>query len=258
VRAIPHPDREADAPWGHLAPRTRGAVAAHVVAVVVGGLALERSLGMPGQHLATAWTLGVFAWLAWLGGAAERRALIACTVLAGIGEAVLALGWGLYDYRFGNLPAYVPPGHALLMALGLVVRPLVTARVIRGIAVAAAAWGAWGVVAGHDVLGAALTLGFLAAVRWGGARDLYAAMFVLALAMELYGTAVGGWTWRGVVPGLGWAAANPPLGAGAFYCLLDLLVLAIAAPAVGRRAAIAAVRAEVPMPGVAPLADEAA
>jgi hypothetical protein len=51
-------------------------------------------------------------------------------------------------------------------------------------------------------------------------------MFTLALAMELYGTALGNWTWRPVVPGLGIGAANPPFAAGAFYALLDLLVLA--------------------------------
>ena len=54
---------------------------------------------------------------------------------------------------------------------------------------------------------------------------LYATMFVLALAMELYGTALGNWTWVPTTPGLGITAANPPFSAGALYCLLDLLVL---------------------------------
>jgi hypothetical protein len=54
---------------------------------------------------------------------------------------------------------------------------------------------------------------------------LYATMFVIALAMELYGTALGNWTWRSITPGLGITAANPPFSAGALYCLLDLLVL---------------------------------
>ena len=50
-------------------------------------------------------------------------------------------------------------------------------------------------------------------------------MFVLALMMELYGTALGNWVWAAEAPGLGLTAANPPFSAGAFYCLLDLLVL---------------------------------
>jgi hypothetical protein len=49
-------------------------------------------------------------------------------------------------------------------------------------------------------------------------------MFLLALAMEFYGTALGNWAWRDQVPGLPLDAANPPLAAGAVYCLLDWLV----------------------------------
>jgi hypothetical protein len=44
--------------------------------------------------------------------------------------------------------------------------------------------------------------------------------------MELYGTALGNWSWRTIAPGTSLTAANPPFSAGAFYCLLDFLVLA--------------------------------
>ena len=54
-------------------------------------------------------------------------------------------------------------------------------------------------------------------------------MFVLALAMEIYGTWLGNWTWARDVPWLGLTAVNPPLAAGAFYCVLDLLVVATVA-----------------------------
>jgi hypothetical protein len=57
------------------------------------------------------------------------------------------------------------------------------------------------------------------------ARRLYATMFVLSLAMELYGTWMGNWAWSATVPWLGLAADNPPIAAGAFYCVLDLLVV---------------------------------
>ena len=50
-------------------------------------------------------------------------------------------------------------------------------------------------------------------------------MFVLSLAMELYGTWLGNWTWSAQVPWLGLTADNPPIAAGAFYCVLDLLVV---------------------------------
>jgi hypothetical protein len=45
--------------------------------------------------------------------------------------------------------------------------------------------------------------------------------------MELYGTWLGNWRWGGDVPWLGLATTNPPLAAGAFYCVLDLMVVSI-------------------------------
>lgn len=223
--AIPDPSAEPDL-WAHLPARERGLVAMQVVAVIVGGLALDRGLGWTGQHLATLWTVAVFAWLLRLGRRPERRALLVCTALAGAGEAVLSLGWGVYDYQFGNLPLFVPPGHALLMTLGLLVRPLVTPRHVAAVAAGAAVWAIVVLFRDTDAFGTILAGLFLACVASSRGRDLYAAMLLLALAMELYGTALGNWTWRPIVPGTGWTAANPPFAAGAFYALLDLLVLA--------------------------------
>ncbi len=64
----------------------------------------------------------------------------------------------------------------------------------------------------------------LLALRYGPAPRLYATMFLLALAMELYGTWLGNWAWRAEIPWLGWVTLNPPFAAGAFYCTLDWLV----------------------------------
>lgn len=229
-----------DAPWRHLPDALRGRAAAHVVAVIAGGLALDTWLGLPGQHLATAWTVGVFGWLFALGRRAERTALVACLLVAGTGEALLALEWGLYDYRRGDLPWFVPPGHALLMTLGLLVAPRVSPRAVRAILFAGAAWAAVALARGTDALGATLFLLAIAcaAVSPEG-RPLYAVMLVLALGMEVYGTALGAWTWRPLAPGTALTAANPPFAAGALYALLDLLVLILAAgpaPAAARPA----------------------
>ena len=47
-----------------------------------------------------------------------------------------------------------------------------------------------------------------------------------ALALELYGTWLGNWTWAVDVPRLDLVTTNPPGAAGAFYCALDALVAA--------------------------------
>jgi hypothetical protein len=87
--------------------------------------------------------------------------------------------------------------------------------------IAAFAW------TGRDTFGPLLFALFAACLALSPSRRLYATMFVLSLAMELYGTWLGNWTWAGHVPWLGLAADNPPLAAGAFYCVLDLLVISV-------------------------------
>ena len=201
----------------------------HILAVITGGLALDSALGWTGQHLATAWAFAVWAWLYRLGGSAERRSLLLCMLIAGFGEAVLALGWGIYDYQFGNLPLFVPPGHALLMTLGVLVAARLPVRAtVLCVLVPGSAWAVYAWFGDIDRFGTLLFMLYAGCLAFGRDRTLYSVMFVLALAMELYGTALGNWTWRAAVPGLGpvIGAANPPFAAGAFYALLDLLVLA--------------------------------
>ncbi len=208
--------------WRHAG----AAVPLQIVAVIAGGLALDRALGWPGQILAILWTFAVFAWLFRIAAAEERRVLVLCTLIAGFGEVVLSLVWGLYDYQFHNVPLFVPPGHALLMTLGLVVARRVTMSAVWLVSVGAALWAIYAWIAGFDRFGVALFGVYVICIATSGARALYATMFVLALVMELYGTALGNWRWQEFAPGLGLTQANPPFSAGAFYCLLDLLVLA--------------------------------
>ncbi len=198
----------------------------NIVAVIAGGLALDRSFSWTGQIAANLWAFAVFAWLYRLGGSEERRVLVLCTAIAGTGEVVLSLVWGLYDYQFQNVPLFVPPGHALLMTLGLVVARHVRLPQAWLVSLAACAWAIHAWTGGFDRFGVLLFGVYILCMAFSGARALYATMFVLALVMELYGTALGNWQWQSLAPGLGLTQSNPPFSAGAFYCLLDLLVLA--------------------------------
>jgi hypothetical protein len=128
------------------------------------------------------------------------------------------------NYRLQNLPLFVPPGHVLLYALGwwLCSRVPLRATVAASGLIAALALAL--TIEGRDQLSLALTLLFVLCMRYGPSPKLYATMFVLALAMELWGTWLGNWTWRSQAPWLGWQTLNPPLAAGAFYCVLDWLV----------------------------------
>jgi len=78
-------------------------------------------------------------------------------------------------------------------------------------------------------------------------RPLYASTFVLALALELYGTWLGNWTWAREVPFIALVTTNPPGLASAFYAVLDALV-ACTAVLLGRRYAAPALAAAVVTP----------
>ena len=193
-----------------------------VLLTILVGLAVDRHGGAWGQPLVSLWVWLLFG-LLMVQAAGLRLRLTACLLIATAGEVLLSLVWGLYDYRLGNLPLFVPPGHVLLYWLGLQWAGRMPGRVIALTPWLALAGVSALAVAGIDWTGPALLAVFLVCVWRGPSPRLYITMFLLSLAMELWGTWLGNWTWRSALPGVGWPVANPPLAAGAFYCVLDLL-----------------------------------
>lgn len=196
-----------------------------IALLIVSGLAVDQLLPGAGQPLVVAVT-----WLSFLlifrsQVSTGRRMMLLCLTYASIGEILLSLVWRVYDYRLGNLPLFVPPGHVLLFMLGLSIAPHVSNTAVKAIAVLAALTIAGLAVTGLDTFSALLGTVFLASVIFGRERKLYATMFVLALAMELYGTWLGNWHWNAQIGSTGLVTLNPPIAAGAFYCALDLLVM---------------------------------
>ena len=200
-----------------------------IVFTIVGGLLLDYHWAKYGQLAvsAAAWLVCFGLWVRSAPGA--RPALLACLIFATAGEVFLSLVWGLYEYRLGNIPLFVPPGHVLLFFLGMQIAARLPPKSEWWIAllalpvVMAFAW------SGRDTLGPLLYGLFVACMLLSPSRRLYATMFVLSLAMELYGTWIGNWVWANDVPWLGLKTVNPPIAAGAFYCVLDLLVVSVTA-----------------------------
>ena len=213
---------------------------AGICAIIATGLLLDQK-AVPWGQLAT--DLAVWAiFFAILARAPHdgRARLVACVIYATLGEMFLSLVWGLYEYRLGNLPLFVPPGHALLFLLGTTLAPHLSERMTWAVPLLAAPVVLLLGVTGIDTLGLPLFALLLVCMAFGPAKKLYAVMFVLALAMEIYGTWLGNWAWAAHVPWLGLTTLNPPLAAGAFYCVLDLLVTAtpfVRAAPLGRRLA---------------------
>lgn len=220
-----------------ITPRQYAAV---VLAIVV-GLAIDVRVDIVGQTVMSVaqWVL-MFLLLARVG-VGQRRSLMACLAIATAGELFLSLAWGVYVYRLGNVPLFIPPGHVLLLLLGMETARRLPSRVADAIFAVAALYAVGSAFAGHDTLG--LGLFALLAAAWmllPAQRRLYASTLVLALLLELYGTALGSWRWVADVPWTGLVTTNPPLLAGAFYCALDALVAALAPRIVPRREAQAA------------------
>jgi len=196
-----------------------------IVAVITGGLVLDQLWPFWGQTLTNTAVWGLFLWWLRVADTRQRTCLTACVVYATAGEIFLSLVWGLYDYRLANIPLFVPPGHALLLLLGFIVAGRVKDWIVSAVPLAALPLVVVLLLTGAGTLDGLLFALFLACILLSSARRLYAVMFVLALAMEIYGTWLGNWTWIADVPWLGLTSVNPPLAAGAFYCVLDMLVV---------------------------------
>lgn len=168
--------------------------------------------------------------------APERRAQVAVVVVvATCAEIIGSIIWGVYTYRLGNLPLFVPPGHGLVYLSGVAIseaswfrrRP----RLLVGTAmVLVLGWAVLGltVLPAADVSGAigAATLAVFLVV--GRAPAIYAGVFLAVAFLEIYGTAMGTWTWAAEVPGVGIPQGNPPSGAASGYVFFDIAALALA------------------------------
>ena len=196
-------------------------------------LAVDRYVGQTGQLALGVITAGVLAGLLALHSRTVRLQALAVVAIATLGEVIGSLLWGLYSYRLENIPAFVPPGHGLVYLGGLALATLLARRanaLLVAAGVVAIAWGIAGVTVlpapdASGTMGCAFLVGVLVWAR----RPVYAGVFMVVVALELYGTALGTWTWQPAVPGLGLSQGNPPSGVASGYVVFDVLALALVA-----------------------------
>ncbi len=163
----------------------------------------------------------------------RRAQVVGVVAFATVGEVTGSLLWGVYRYRLENLPLFIPPAHGLVYLTGLALSLALArhARALVGAASAiAAVWGLAGltVLPQRDVAGAIgvpLLLAFLWRSRF---RAVYAGVFLVVAALELYGTAIGTWRWAPELPGLGIPDGNPPSGVASGYVWFDVMALLVA------------------------------
>lgn len=169
----------------------------------------------------------------------ERRQVWVMVGIATCVEVWSSIIWGIYRYRFGNLPLFVPWGHGLvyLFALRAARTPLLLKHgtaAKRLALLGATAWAAYGLTVEPlffgrmDVMGALWWPIFVWFMRKPSAPIFAAAFFVTSI-LELVGTHTGNWTWQTYAPMTHIPTGNPPSVISAGYCLMDFVALQIAA-----------------------------
>jgi len=200
-----------------------------VVAVwVLTVLGLDTVASLTQQRL-----LGLGTWLLLLGllareSRATRVQVAVVVTFASLVEYVFA-GWlGVYVYRLGNVPAFVPPGHGLVYLAALCLGRSAFARrysrsVRTGTLVACGAWAVWGLVLSPrpDALGAFWFGCLLVFSRWGKSPLLYAGAFLVVSYLEIVGTSLGTWAWQPHDPTGLISIGNPPSGIAGGYAWFD-------------------------------------
>ena len=186
--------------------------------------------------------------LQWLLGALTTALLIALTaaqpvlvrwqvgivVVFATAVELIFSGWlGVYEYRLGAVPAYVPAGHGLVYLAALDAGAWPWARrhaqvVVRATVVVVVVVALYALTGSrHDVLGAFWALCLLGFLRWGRAPLLFVGAFWVVSWLEVLGTRAGVWTWQEYETILGWVPmGNPPSVAAGGYGWFDLAAVA--------------------------------
>jgi hypothetical protein len=194
-------------------------------------LAVDTQVGLHWQYV-----LGAATWLVLLAGlrplpALARAQALGVVAFATVGEVTGSLVWGVYHYRLHNLPLFIPPAHGIVYLSGLALAGLVRERLVVALAaVGAIGWGVAGltVLPRLDVAGA-FGVPLLCVFLWRSrSRSVYAGVFLVVAALELYGTSIGVWRWAHNLPGLGIPDGNPPSGVASGYVWFDVMALLIA------------------------------
>ena len=187
------------------------------------------------------WLLGaltfVVLYLAAMRAPKEQRVQVwVCVAVATGFEIFGSLIWGVYRYRLGNVPLFVPPGHGLVYLFGLLAAstPVVQQygrRVAYFILGCAGLWALLGLTllpainGRFDVQGALCLPVFawfiLRSPRWA----LFAGIFIATGALEIVGTSLGNWYWMPVAPWTHVPSGNPPSVIVGGYCVIDASVL---------------------------------
>ncbi|MCJ8324511.1 MAG: hypothetical protein HRU29_06375 [Rhizobiales bacterium] len=185
-----------------------------------------------GRWLANALVIGSFFIMLNVADTRLRKLMLVFVPLGYFGEVIFSHVLGLYDYRLGHIPLYVPFGHAAVYGCGYMLHATAWAKQhdalmkkIFAVFFAAIFVGA-GVFYG-DIF--SLIFGFLffyRGLRRKAWNSLYYYVAFYVLLVEFAGTYFNVWVWDSLALGF-IPTANPPVGVVFFYIGADSVLLRI-------------------------------
>ena len=159
-----------------------------------------------------------------------KEQMIYAVIIGFVGEHLFSIGLGMYTYRLGNVPLYIPFGHAVVLVAVVyfckksivrsnkkIIEKIFTAFIL--------IYSFLFLVLANDIFGFLMSLLVLFLLRNKPRERLfYLTMYIAVAFLEIIGTSYGCWFWPETafdkIPFL--KSANPPSGISLFYFLLDL------------------------------------
>ncbi len=186
-----------------------------------------------GQWVAFAGTSAYFLYMYRNASPRLRRLMIIGVVIATGGEVLFSLVIGMYEYRLGAIPFYVPPGHTILYA-GVYMfirepwvlrhREKLEAVLFVLCALFSAVWYAFD----NDLYGLLCFGAFAVGMYFSKESKLFfVTMYLLVAYLELIGTSLQCWLWHPILLNR-WEfipSGNPPSGISVFYMVYDIICL---------------------------------
>jgi hypothetical protein len=182
------------------------------------------------QYWATFVMLIGFAVLFYKSPSRIRELMLFAVLIGFVGEHLFSIGLGMYTYRLGNVPWYIPPGHAIvyIAAVYFCKEAMVKKNRIpleKLFTIFILVYATLFLLFANDIFGFLMSLLVVFLVRNKPRERLFfLTMYVVVAFLEIVGTHYQCWAWPntayGVIPFL--KSANPPSGISLFYFLLDL------------------------------------
>ena len=159
-----------------------------------------------------------------------REQMIYAVLIAIVGEYLFSIVLGMYTYRLGNVPHYVPPGHALVY-VGVLYFSKASSiiknrkKIEKFFTIFIIIYATAFLIFTNDVFGFVMTAATLLILRNKPRERLfYLTMYITVAYLEIIGTNYLCWKW----PSTAWGvfdflpSFNPPSGISFFYFGLDL------------------------------------